>query len=90
MDAGDLSDAALAAALAGEAGALLASLRADSGLTGKALGDAGDARANALICEALRAARPRDGLLSEEERDNPARLTQSRVWIVDPLDGTRE
>ena len=90
MDAGDLSDAALAAALAGQAGALLAKLRASSGLTGQALGAAGDAQANALICEALRAARPSDGLLSEEERDNPARLAQSRVWIIDPLDGTRE
>ncbi len=90
MDAHDLSDAALAAALAGDAGALLAALRATSGLTGTALGDAGDAQANVLICEALRAARPGDGLLSEEERDNSARLMQSRVWIVDPLDGTRE
>ncbi len=90
MDAGDLSDAALAAALAGQAGALLAKLRAGSGLTGQALGDAGDAQANALLCEALRAARPDDGLLSEEERDNSARLAQARVWIIDPLDGTRE
>jgi 3'(2'), 5'-bisphosphate nucleotidase len=35
-------------------------------------------------------ARPDDGLLSEEARDNPARLAKSRVWIIDPLDGTRE
>ena len=90
MDAHDLSDAALAAQLAGEAGALLADLRAYGDLSGKALGDAGDHAANVLICNALRAARPDDGLLSEEEKDNPARLAHARVWIVDPLDGTRE
>ncbi|MFM5923758.1 MAG: 3'(2'),5'-bisphosphate nucleotidase CysQ [Novosphingobium sp.] len=93
MDAGNLSDAALAAQLAAAAGDLLlerrAALRAD-GVTGKPLGAEGDAAANALICEALRGARPDDGLLSEEEKDNPARLAKSRVWIVDPLDGTRE
>ena len=90
MDAHDLSDAALAAQLASEAGALLADLRAYGDRTGKALGDAGDHAANALICNALRTARPHDGLLSEEEKDNPARLEYARVWIVDPLDGTRE
>ena len=90
MDAHDLSDAALAAQLASEAGALLADLRAYGDRTGKALGDAGDHAANALICNALRTARPYDGLLSEEEKDNPARLEHARVWIVDPLDGTRE
>ena len=90
MDAHDLSDAALAAKLAGEAGALLADLRAYGDRTGQALGDAGDKAANALICNALRLARPHDGLLSEEEQDNPARLSQTRVWIIDPLDGTRE
>ena len=90
MDAHDLSDAALAAQLASEAGALLADLRAYGDRTGKALGNAGDHAANALICNALRTARPHEGLLSEEEKDNPARLEHARVWIVDPLDGTRE
>lgn len=90
MSLADLDDAALAAHLAAEAGRLLNKVRAGSGLVGKALGDAGDAAANRLLCDALRAARPGDGLLSEEERDNPARLAQSRVWIIDPLDGTRE
>ena len=90
MDAHDLSDAALAAQLASEAGALLADLRAYGDRTGKALGDAGDHAANALICNALRTARPHDGLLSEEEKDNLERLAHSRVWIVDPVDGTRE
>jgi 3'(2'), 5'-bisphosphate nucleotidase len=85
-----LDDAALAARLAEEAGRLLLHVRENSGLAGKALGEAGDAAANRLLCDAIRAARPDDGLLSEEERDNPERLTKSRVWIIDPVDGTRE
>ncbi|WP_439567683.1 3'(2'),5'-bisphosphate nucleotidase CysQ [Sphingopyxis sp.] len=83
------SDEQLAERLATAAGAILLALRAD-GLEGKALGQAGDAAANAMLCRELRAARPDDGLLSEEEKDNVARCRQSRVWIVDPLDGTRE
>ncbi len=90
MSLADLDDAALAARLALEAGRLLIAVREESGLAGKALGEAGDAAANRFLCDALRAARPDDGLLSEEEKDNPARLSRSRVWIVDPVDGTRE
>jgi 3'(2'), 5'-bisphosphate nucleotidase len=85
-----LSDGELAARLAEAAGQLLLDLRASGLVAGKALGDAGDAAANAYLCHAIREARPNDGLLSEEEKDNAARLTQSRVWIVDPVDGTRE
>ena len=85
-----LDDADLAAQLAEEAGRLLLHVRSQSGLTGKALGEAGDAAANRCLCDALRIARPDDGLLSEEEQDNPARLAKSRVWIIDPVDGTRE
>ena len=59
-------------------------------IAGKALGAAGDLTANAFLCGAIRAQRPEDGLLSEEEQDNPERLTRSRVWIIDPVDGTRE
>ncbi|MBN9146228.1 MULTISPECIES: 3'(2'),5'-bisphosphate nucleotidase CysQ [unclassified Novosphingobium] len=85
-----MSDADLAAELARVAGQLLITVR-DSGLvTGKALGKAGDATANQFLVHALRAARAEDGLLSEEEKDNFERLDQSRVWIVDPVDGTRE
>lgn len=90
MIAPTLTDAELAARLAFEAGQLLLKVRAESGLSGKALGEAGDAAANRLLCDAIRAARPDDGLLSEEEKDNPARLGKGRVWIVDPVDGTRE
>ena len=85
-----LSDGDLAAHLAGTAGRILIEVR-DSGVFGaKALGKAGDQTANQFLCHALREARPDDGLLSEEERDNPERLTKDRVWIVDPVDGTRE
>ncbi len=85
-----LDDATLAAKLALEAGRLLTVVREQSGLAGKALGEQGDRDANRFLCEAIRAARPDDGLLSEEEKDNPARLAKSRVWIIDPVDGTRE
>ena len=90
MTLAGLTDAALAALLATEAGRLLIAMREEAGLAGKALGAAGDAAANRYLCDALRSARPDDGLLSEEEKDNPARLPKNRVWIVDPVDGTRE
>lgn len=83
-------DAELAARLAEQAGRLLLAVQARGDLSGKALGNAGDAAANLFLCDAIRSARPDDGLLSEEEKDNPERLTKSRVWIVDPVDGTRE
>ena len=84
------NDGDLAAHLAEVAGRLLLEVRA-SGLFGqKGLGKAGDATANQFLCHALREARPEDGLLSEEEKDNAERLKQSRVWIIDPVDGTRE
>ena len=85
-----LSDAELAARLAETAGKLLLTLRDCDLLAGKALGRAGDLAANAFLVEALGQHRPDDGILSEESVDDPARLAKSRVWIVDPLDGTRE
>jgi 3'(2'), 5'-bisphosphate nucleotidase len=85
-----MTDAELAAHLAEVAGKLLIDVRASGMLSLKALGKAGDATANQFLCHALREQRPDDGLLSEEEKDNPARLEQPRVWIVDPVDGTRE
>jgi len=83
-------DAALAAAVATVAGRLLLQFRDDGLLTGQALGRAGDALSQAVIGEALRTHRPDDAVLSEETADDAARLDRSRVWIVDPLDGTRE
>ena len=85
-----MSDAALAAHLAEVAGRILIEVRESGVFSAKALGKAGDQTANQFLCHALRAMRGEDGLLSEEEKDNEDRLAQSRVWIVDPVDGTRE
>ena len=85
-----LDDAALAAQLAASAGRILLEVRASGVFTGKALGAAGDCVANRFLVDALHAQRPDDGLLSEESKDTPERLSKSRVWIIDPLDGTRE
>jgi 3'(2'), 5'-bisphosphate nucleotidase len=85
-----LNDAELAAHLAEVAGRLLLEVRKSGMFPDKALGKAGDQTANQFLVHALRAQRPDDGLLSEEEKDNPERLGKSRVWIVDPVDGTRE
>lgn len=85
-----MTDAQLAAQLALQAGKILLDVRASGAFEGKALGKEGDRQANAFLCEALRRGRPDDGLLSEEEKDDFARCSMSRVWIVDPVDGTRE
>ena len=86
---GDHQDAARYAA---EAGALLLELRAEAGGGARPwmLGDAGDVQANRLLLDLLAADHPDDPVLSEEWVDDPRRLTADRVWIVDPLDGTRE
>lgn len=86
----DESDTRLASRLASEAGALLLALQRSEQLTGKALGAEGDMIANAFLMRALRDLRPDDAVLSEEETDNALRLSAKRVWIIDPLDGTRE
>ncbi len=89
----DLDDHALAAHVAHEAGRLLLALRADADTEGfdpDRLRKEGDQRANRLILELLAAARAGDAVLSEESADDERRLAAERVWIVDPLDGTRE
>jgi 3'-phosphoadenosine 5'-phosphosulfate (PAPS) 3'-phosphatase len=83
-------DAALAAGLAEEAGRLLLALRENSGLSGKELGQRGDQESNELLLRELARERPGDAVLSEESVDSPVRLAADRVWIIDPLDGTRE
>lgn len=89
--ADDVNDAALAARVAQEAGEYLLAVRDEVGFGDPyGLGDAGDRRANDLILRLLREARPDDAVLSEESPDNLARLRADRVWIVDPVDGTRE
>ena len=85
-----LDDAALAALAAERAGQRLIELRVSSDLLGAALGVAGDREANQVIVALLREHRPDDALMSEEQAPDAARLQQRRVWIVDPLDGTRE
>lgn len=85
-----MTDAELAAHLAQVAGNILIQVRESGLFEGKSLGAAGDQTANQFLCHALRHQRPNDGLLSEEEKDNAERLTKDRVWIVDPVDGTRE
>jgi 3'(2'), 5'-bisphosphate nucleotidase len=85
----EASDARLAARLAEQAGALLLELRCGD-LRGRPLSDAGDAASNRLLLRELAAHRPGDAVLSEESADDPARLGAERVWIVDPLDGSRE
>ena len=87
---GTVGDAALAAELAEEAGKILLELHTKGELEGKALGHEGDRAANRYLMDRLRAERPDDGILSEESRDTLERLFKARVWIIDPLDGTRE
>lgn len=82
-------DGELARSLAVEAGEVLMQIRR-GGFTGDGLKAAGDAGSQAVLARRLDDDRPDDAVLSEEAPDDPARLTASRVWIIDPLDGTRE
>lgn len=90
IDPAAMTDGDVAAHLAQVAGRILLEVRHSGLFSAKALGKAGDQTANQFLCHALREVRPEDGLLSEEEKDSPARLAKSRVWIIDPVDGTRE
>lgn len=92
-DPGSMDDHAFAAWAAEQAGARLLEVRAGAeaqGLEGKALKDAGDAAAQDVLATLLATHRPDDKVLSEEARDDASRLDADRVWIIDPLDGTRE
>ena len=82
-------DDRIAADLAEQAGTLLLGLRAEGGDPGD-LRKAGDRLSHEFLTAELAARRPGDAVLSEEGRDDRARLTADRAWIVDPLDGTRE
>ncbi|MCD0442656.1 3'(2'),5'-bisphosphate nucleotidase CysQ [Glycomyces sp. A-F 0318] len=90
------ADTAFAAELATGAGELLMKLRAELGFADpRALKDTGDRRADDYLLGRLAAERPGDAVLSEEGegetgRVGTARLDADRVWIIDPLDGTRE
>ena len=86
-------DHRLAAELAAGAGELLVGLRGRlerEGAPAAALRAEGDRRAHRFLADRLAAARPGDAVLSEEAPDDRARLGADRVWIIDPLDGTRE
>src|SRR3546814_17688697 len=54
------------------------------------MGKAGDQTANQFLIHAIAQQRPDDGLLSAESKDTQERLGKSRVWIIHPVDGTRE
>ena len=88
-DAAATDDHVLAAWLAETAGRRLLEVRGE-GLEGRELKDAGDQAAHDLLMALLAEHRPADAVLSEEGKDDKARLEADRVWIVDPLDGTRE
>lgn len=85
-----MNDIELARHLAAGAARILMDLRSAGTHEGKALGAEGDLRANTWLMTEVAAHRPDDGVLSEETQDTPERLAKSRVWIIDPLDGTRE
>ena len=86
-----MNDHELAARLATRAGDLLLDVRAEFADASDAQRKvAGDKRSHDFLMAELASARPGDAVLSEEGADDPVRLTAQRVWIVDPLDGTRE
>ena len=85
-----MNDEDLAAHLAEEAGQLLVAQRRSESHAGASLGAAADRAANAFILAGLARWRSGDAILSEESPDDRGRLGRERVWIVDPLDGTRE
>lgn len=87
---GTMTDAELAAHLAETAGRILLAVRDAGVFADKSLGKAGDQTANQFLVHAVREQRPNDGLLSEEMKCDGTRLGEGRVWIIDPVDGTRE
>ncbi|MER7073555.1 3'(2'),5'-bisphosphate nucleotidase CysQ [Terrabacter sp. NPDC000476] len=86
-----LDDARLARRLAESAGRVLLELRREQAdLEPAALKAAGDERSQQHLAAELEHHRPADAVLSEEAADDASRLGADRVWIIDPLDGTRE
>src|ERR1700740_2566106 len=86
-----MTDHDVAARLATDAGKLLLDGRIElADATEAERKAAGDKRSHDFLMEALAVERPADAVLSEEGADSPVRLSAERVWIVDPLDGTRE
>lgn len=85
-----VDDAILTRRLAQGTGEILKGVRGVGLLRGRNLGDAGDELAQNWLARVIAQHRPDDGVLSEEAADDYARLTKDRVWIIDPLDGTKE
>jgi len=83
-------DLSFAAEIAAEAGRRVCALRESGRWQGGTLADVGDQAADGFLQGFLRGRYPEDGILSEETADSPERLSKERVWIVDPLDGTKE
>ena len=87
------TDAELAVRLATEAGRTLVDLREEMFADGASywdVMDTGDMVSHRFIGMELGKHRPDDAVLDEEGREDPRRFTGDRVWIIDPLDGTRE
>jgi 3'(2'), 5'-bisphosphate nucleotidase len=87
------ADHALAGRAATDAGRLLVELRAQmmaGGHDPRSMGDVGDRQAHLFLVDLLSHEAPDDAVLSEEGRDDLGRLDVERVWIIDPVDGTRE
>ena len=87
------TDQQLASRIATQAGVMLVELRDELAIEGIHywdLKDEGDVAGHRYIMDALTQARPDDVILSEEAADNRRRLSAERVWIIDPIDGTKE
>ncbi|MDQ3737836.1 MAG: 3'(2'),5'-bisphosphate nucleotidase CysQ [Actinomycetota bacterium] len=87
------TDAQLASRLATEAGVRLVELRQRmwaAGAVSWEVMDGGDMASHLFLADELAIARPDDAVLSEEGVEDPRRFEVDRVWIIDPLDGTRE
>jgi 3'(2'), 5'-bisphosphate nucleotidase len=86
------SDHEVSRHIAAEAGRLLVELRRSTPESSdeRWLRDQGDVRSHRMIMDRLAALRPDDAILSEEGKDDQRRLQYHRVWVIDPLDGTRE
>ena len=89
----DPQDHAISARIATDAGRLLVDIRErlfNQGADSWTVKDTGDLEAHRFIMGELKKEFPEDGVLSEDGRDDLSRLDKERVWIVDPIDGTRE
>lgn len=85
-----MNDVELAAHLAETAGRMLMEVKASGVFQENELAKAGDQIVDRFLVLAIKAQRPDDGIICEETRDARARVEKSRVWIVDPVDGSRE